>query len=202
MSTHPGDKPVLRFLAYAMGLGAFLIFPLLALILTSLFSAKPVNVVKVQAEERSKLLKPIKEAQHAAVTTVGWVDQKAGLVRLPVEQAMPLALAQMKAQKPKKSEFLVPGSPTQLKMMEQPAAPATPAPAPAAPATPAPAPAAPATPTPAPAAPATPTPAPAAPATPAPTPAAPATPTPAPAAPATPAPAAPATPAPAPAPGN
>lgn len=198
MSTHPGDKPVLRFLAYAMGLGAFLIFPLLALILTSLFSAKPDNVVKEQGEERTKLLKPVKDAQHTAITTAGWVDQKAGLVRLPVDQAIPLAVAQLQAQKAKKSEFLVPGSPTQLKMMEQQSAPPAPAPAaPAVPATPAP------TPAPAPEAPATPAPTPAVPATPAPTPApvpaAPATPAPAPAAPATPAPA----PAPAaPAPGN
>ena len=51
------------------------------------------------AEQRAKNLTELREKQNAAATTYGWVDQKTGVVRLPVDRAIELTAQQYGAKK-------------------------------------------------------------------------------------------------------
>jgi len=42
--------------------------------------------------ERKALLQEHRQKEHADATTYGWVDQKAGVVRLPIERAIELTV--------------------------------------------------------------------------------------------------------------
>jgi hypothetical protein len=42
--------------------------------------------------DRAKILADHREAEHEQATKYGWVDQKAGLVRLPLERALELTV--------------------------------------------------------------------------------------------------------------
>lgn len=58
-------------------------------------AARP--AVKVEGvktpEERKALLAEQQQKEQVGATTYGWVDQKAGVVRLPIERAMSLTAA-------------------------------------------------------------------------------------------------------------
>lgn len=51
------------------------------------------------AVQREENLKVLREKQHAQATKYGWVDQKAGVVQLPIERAMDLTVQQYGAKK-------------------------------------------------------------------------------------------------------
>lgn len=44
------------------------------------------------AEQRKENLAKLRAHEHEAATTYGWVDQKAGVIRLPLERAKELTL--------------------------------------------------------------------------------------------------------------
>lgn len=54
-----------------------------------------------RAAERAKALAELRDAEAQALSTVGWVDQAKGVVRLPIADAM--KLAESKAQNPAKA---------------------------------------------------------------------------------------------------
>ena len=54
---------------------------------------------KATPASRRKELADLREAQTAQATTYGWIDQKAGTVRLPIEKAMELTARQYGAKK-------------------------------------------------------------------------------------------------------
>ena len=43
-------------------------------------------------EERKAILAKNRQKEHAEATTYGWVDQKAGIVRLPIDRAIELTV--------------------------------------------------------------------------------------------------------------
>ena len=43
-------------------------------------------------EDRKKVLTDLRKKEHDEATTYGWVDQKAGVVRLPIERAIELTV--------------------------------------------------------------------------------------------------------------
>jgi small-conductance mechanosensitive channel len=47
---------------------------------------------RLQTDPRGDLLE-LREAEDRALTTYGWVDRNAGVVRIPIEQAMKLTVA-------------------------------------------------------------------------------------------------------------
>jgi hypothetical protein len=62
---------------------------------TSAFAAAPDNISKdlewrANAAKRRETLKQLHEAEAKQAVGYGWVDQKAGVVRLPIERAMEL----------------------------------------------------------------------------------------------------------------
>jgi hypothetical protein len=62
---------------------------------TSAFNATPDNISKdlewrANAANRRQTLKQLRETEAKQDSSYGWIDQKAGVVRLPIERAMEL----------------------------------------------------------------------------------------------------------------
>ncbi|PTY06730.1 hypothetical protein DB346_00240 [Verrucomicrobia bacterium LW23] len=116
-------------------LGVTLLFPIASFLLVA---QGPADTLEAERElNRLKVHHELEEAANKTATTTAWVDEKAGIARIPIARAMELELPALAASKPAAGNAL-PATPA--------AAPAAPAPAPAgatnAPAaTPAPAPA-------------------------------------------------------------
>ncbi len=55
------------------------------------FTVEAVEGVKTPAERKALLLEH-RAKEHDELTTYGWVDQKAGMVRLPIDQAIELTV--------------------------------------------------------------------------------------------------------------
>jgi hypothetical protein len=51
------------------------------------------------AAQREETLKGLREKQNAQATKYGWVDQKSGVVQLPIERAIDLTVQQYGAKK-------------------------------------------------------------------------------------------------------
>jgi hypothetical protein len=54
----------------------------------------PPDITAARAAERSKNLAELRAAEVQAMQTYGWVDQGKGIVRLPVDRAMELTVAE------------------------------------------------------------------------------------------------------------
>ena len=69
---------------------------------TSAFNAAPDNVPKelewrANAASRRLTLKELREAEAAQISGYAWIDQKAGVVRLPIDRAMELTARDLAA---------------------------------------------------------------------------------------------------------
>lgn len=167
--SHPGDKPVQRFVAYVVGFGAMLAFGVLAPVASITGSLiwprrSAVDELGVQRAESSRKLR----AEQAVALQSAGTDAATKTTSVPVDFVAKTVLGQLKGKAPAASALVVPGSAAALRAMQQPVPNPAPAAKPAAPApvkpqtVPAPVPPAPA-PVPAPAAVPQPQPAPAAP---------------------------------------
>ena len=77
-------------LAYVVaGAGAFLIVAVLVWQTRKLIQPPPLGEDRVAV--RAKNLAEVRGLDSQALTTVGWVDQSKGIVRLPIETALKLA---------------------------------------------------------------------------------------------------------------
>ena len=75
--------------AYALAvIGAFLIVGALVLAMRHYAKIEPLNANR--AAERAAALKELRAAEADALTSVAWIDQGKGLVRLPIAEAMKL----------------------------------------------------------------------------------------------------------------
>jgi hypothetical protein len=78
-------------LAYVIGiLGSLLIVA--ALVWAMQRYAQPLPLGQDRAAVRKKALAELRAAEASELTTYGWVDQPKGVVRLPIAEAMQLAL--------------------------------------------------------------------------------------------------------------
>jgi hypothetical protein len=69
---------------------------------TTAFNAAPDNISKdfewrANSANRRKTLQELRDTQAAQNSSYGWVDQKAGVVRLPIERAMELTAQDLAA---------------------------------------------------------------------------------------------------------
>jgi hypothetical protein len=67
---------------------------------TSAFNAAPDNISKdlewrANAANRRLTLKQLRDAEAAQISSYGWIDQTAGVVRLPIERAMELTAREL-----------------------------------------------------------------------------------------------------------
>jgi hypothetical protein len=74
-------------LAYVLAvLGAFLIVAALVFAMRNYSQPSALNAKR--AAERAAALKELRGAENDSLTTVGWLDQQKGIVRLPIKDAM------------------------------------------------------------------------------------------------------------------
>jgi hypothetical protein len=122
---------------FSAWLGIMFLFALFGMIVLAIIGPSPRgnDYEQTRAKKRFEILKTEREEDTKALTTYAWIDKNKGSVRIPIERAMQLAVAELAQKKPATSYPIA--SPAA-------AAPAGPAPA----ATAAPSPAATAKPTP------------------------------------------------------
>ncbi len=83
------------FVIYAAGiLGALMIMAFLVGQMKKYTTPAPLGAAR--AEERKKNLVELRGAEDTALTTYDWQDKGKGLVRLPIDRAMDLAIAKWK----------------------------------------------------------------------------------------------------------
>ena len=104
----------------------FAFFGLLALVVIGA-SSRGNSYEKKRAEVRAKKLEDLNKEKLAAITTFGWVDKSKGIVRIPVEEAMTITVAELSQKKPAPAN---PIAAADLSPPPQSAGPATASPAP------------------------------------------------------------------------
>ena len=79
---------------FSTWLGVVLLFVMFGLIVLAVIgpSSRGTDYEQKRAAERMTKLKTLREQDAAALTTYGWVDKKAGVVRIPIDRAMELQL--------------------------------------------------------------------------------------------------------------
>ena len=126
MTTHPGDKPVQRFVAYVVGFIAMFGFAVLAPILA--FSGAVIWPVRSASEDlgkqRAERSKVLREEQTVRLEGAG-TDAASKASHVPVRWAMESALPQLKKKVAAATTAVVPGSATAIKGVSAPPAPAS-----------------------------------------------------------------------------
>jgi len=80
-------------------IGGFLIFVLILVIAYLPNKPAPLPEGTKTPEERAVILRELRAKETAASTSYGWVDQTKGVVRIPIERAMQLTVADLKTKK-------------------------------------------------------------------------------------------------------
>ncbi|MEO6568659.1 MAG: hypothetical protein ABIO94_07830 [Opitutaceae bacterium] len=99
LSSNDTPRPVSLFTVFAI----FFLFAAFLLVLkyfylprhTGSYSGDGIRT----AQQREDILAELRKKQTEQATKYGWVDQKAGVVRLPIERAMELTVQQYGAKK-------------------------------------------------------------------------------------------------------
>lgn len=126
------DEPAQRFqprAIFSTWLGVVLLFAffgLLALVVIGA-SARGNSYEKKRAEVRAKKLQDLNQEKLIAITTYAWVDKAKGVVRIPVEEAMRITMAELSEKTPAPAN---PIAAADLSPAPQSAGPATASPAP------------------------------------------------------------------------
>jgi len=87
---------------FSTWIGVVLLFALFAVITFAIVGPAPRgdSYEKMRAEARMKKLKDARDEDMKALTSYAWVDKNKGTVRLPIERAMELTVADLAAKKP------------------------------------------------------------------------------------------------------
>ena len=82
--------------------GVVLLFVLFGAIVVAVIGPSPRgdSYEKMRAETRAKKLKEARDEESKALTTYAWVDKNKGTVRLPIDRAMELTVADLANKKP------------------------------------------------------------------------------------------------------
>jgi lysylphosphatidylglycerol synthetase-like protein (DUF2156 family) len=80
-------------------IGVFALFALILFIAYLPQKAPPLPEGSKTPEERAALLTDLRAKEKSATTTYGWVDQAAGLVRLPTDRAVELTIQELNAKR-------------------------------------------------------------------------------------------------------
>jgi hypothetical protein len=88
---------------------------------TAAFNATPENMGKdlewkASAESRRKTLKEVRDAEGQKASGYAWIDQKAGVVQLPINRAMELTLRDLAAKQQVRQIRDLPADPARPKL--------------------------------------------------------------------------------------
>ena len=94
--------PVQSPAPFATWLGVVLLFTLFGAIVLAIIGPTPRGDTyeKIRAENRIKKLKDARDEDAKALNAYAWIDKNKGTVRLPVERAMELTVADLASKKP------------------------------------------------------------------------------------------------------
>ena len=83
-------------------LGVVLLLVLFGVIVLAVIGPAPRgdDYEQKRAKDRAEKLKTLREADAKELTTYGWIDKNKGVVRLPIERAMELTVAELRAKPP------------------------------------------------------------------------------------------------------
>src|SRR2546430_6341422 len=87
---------------FSTWLGVVLLFALFGVIVVAVIGPGPRGDTyeRMRAEERVKKLKDVRDEEAKALTSYAWVDKSKGTVRLPIDRAMELTVADLANKKP------------------------------------------------------------------------------------------------------
>src|SRR2546430_6564553 len=87
---------------FSTWVGVVLLFALFGAIVVAVIGPSPRgdSYEKMRAETRAKKLKDARDEESKALTTYAWVDKNKGTVRLPIDRAMELTVADLANKKP------------------------------------------------------------------------------------------------------
>jgi hypothetical protein len=105
----------------------FAFFGLVALVVVGA-SARGTDYEKKRAKARNDKLQALHEQTTSALTTYGWVDKTKGVVRIPINDAMNLTVAELSQKKPAPANPIAPEASSPAPQSST--APTTPSPAP------------------------------------------------------------------------
>ena len=94
--------PVQSPAPFSTWLGVVLLFTLFGAIVLAIIGPTPRGDTyeKIRAENRIKKLKDARDEDAKALNAYAWIDKSKGTVRLPVERAMELTVADLASKKP------------------------------------------------------------------------------------------------------
>jgi hypothetical protein len=83
-------------------LGIVLLFALFGVIVLAVVGPTPrgADFEQKRANAREEKLKTLRQAAAKELTTYGWIDKNKGVVRLPIERAMELTVAELSSKRP------------------------------------------------------------------------------------------------------
>jgi hypothetical protein len=83
-------------------LGIVLLFALFGVIVLAVVGPTPrgADFEQKRAKAREEKLKTLRQADAKELTTFGWIDKNKGVVRLPIERAMELTVAELSSKRP------------------------------------------------------------------------------------------------------
>src|SRR2546430_10106122 len=87
---------------FSTWVGVVLLFALFGVIVVAVIGPSPRgdSYEKMRAETRAKKLKDARDEESKALTSYAWVDKNKGTVRLPIDRAMELTVADLANKKP------------------------------------------------------------------------------------------------------
>lgn len=87
---------------FSTWLGVVLLFVLFGVVVLAVVGPAPRgdDYEQKRAKAREEKLKTLREADSKALSTYGWVDKNKGVVRVPIERAMELTVAELSSKHP------------------------------------------------------------------------------------------------------
>ena len=95
-------EPIQSHLPFSTWVGVVLLFALFGVIVVAVIGPAPRGdrYEQMRAEARAKKLKDAREEESKAMTSYSWIDKNKGTVRLPIDRAMELTVAELANKKP------------------------------------------------------------------------------------------------------
>ena len=87
------------WVTFAAAIGGFAIFAIIVLIAYLPKKPDPLPDGVRTPEQRKAALAELRAKEKASVSSYGWVDQNAGVVRIPVEEAVKITIKEINAKK-------------------------------------------------------------------------------------------------------
>jgi hypothetical protein len=99
---------------FSTWLGVLLLLVIFGVIVLAVIGPAPRgdNYEQMRAKNREAKLKALREENTKMLTTYGWMDKKKGVVRIPIDRAIQLTIAELASKKPEAAYPIATPAPT------------------------------------------------------------------------------------------